>query len=54
MAKTYIKDIPDDIWKKFKIFCVAGDAKINDELVKLIKIKVKRIERRNQNERRDL
>lgn len=44
MAKTSIKEIPDETWRKFKMLCIKRQTRLNDELVGIIESRVKYLE----------
>ena len=37
MANYILKNIPDDLWKKFKLKCVKREVSMKDRLIELIK-----------------
>ena len=45
MAETRIRNIPDDVYRKFKALCAENGYKINDHIIELLKREVEKREK---------
>mgnify|MGYP006286036001 CR=1 len=51
MATITVRDIPEELRKRFKLICVQKDRSMNQEIIRLIREYVEQEERQNQGTR---
>ena len=45
MAETRIRNLPDDVWRRFRVICLEAGISANKRLIQLIEAEVKRVDK---------